>query len=99
MWDSLFSVFPNTYCRKTSVGFYFFWLRDSEAQSCTVNIRELYEARNGPIEDDPTAETFVTDEPMVLVDENGNVIDDNFDASGKKPKREPNSVKILYNCL
>jgi len=72
---------------------------DTEAQSCTVNIRELYEARNGPIEDDVTAETTATDVPMVLVDENGDVIDDNFDASGKKPKRAPNSVKILYNCL
>jgi len=68
---------------------------DGEAQSCTVNIRQLYEDRNGPI---TTDEPMLTVEPMPLVDENGDVIDENFDAYDKKPKRAPDSVKILYNC-
>lgn len=70
---------------------------DTTTLSCVVNIDAIYAAWNVvDTEEEPTDEYV----PVVLVDEDGNVIDDNFeDPTNQRKKRKSKDVKIYYNCI
>lgn len=66
---------------------------DADALSCVVNIDAIYDAMKG---EETQTEEPAEDEYVVLVDEDGKVIDEKFD-EGKKEKRQ--GVRIYYNCV